>query len=74
MSKLKAGFSSDAVAASSGRTGEPGVCKLRRPGKFWSTGKQGFSRDKSIVGSSLFFIVWPFLFRLEFEGQYYGRC
>jgi hypothetical protein len=45
-----------------------------RPGKFWTTGEQGFPRDKSLEGSSLFFIVWPFLFRLDFEGQYYGRC
>ena len=74
MNKLKAGFSIDAVAVSSGRTGEPVVCELTRPGKFWSAGKQGFSRDKSIDGSSLFFIVWPFLFRLDFEDQYYGRC
>ena len=72
--KLKAGFLSDAVAASSGRTVEPVVLMGAQPGKLRSAAMGWFPRDKSLDGSSLFFIVWPFLFRLAFEDQYYGLC
>jgi hypothetical protein len=65
--KLKAGFSSDAVAASSGRTGEPVVRAVAEPGKLGSPSVRWSPRDKSLDGSSLFFNVWPFPFRLEFE-------
>jgi hypothetical protein len=59
--KLKAGFSSDAEAASSGRTVEPVVLMLTESGKLGSPGMKGFPRDKSLDGSSLFFMVQPFL-------------
>jgi hypothetical protein len=59
--KLKAGFSSDADAASSGRTVEPVVLMLAESGKLGSPGMRGFPRDKSLDGSSLFFMVQPFL-------------
>ena len=72
--RLKAGFSSDAVAASSDRTVEPVVRSLAEPGRYGSPGVRGFPRDKSLDGSSLFFIVWPFPFRLAFEDRYYGLC
>jgi len=72
--KLKAGFSSDAAAASSGRTGEPIVRAVAEPGKLGSPIVRGFPRDKSLDGSSLFFIVRPFLFQLVVEVQYYGLC
>ena len=61
---LKAGFSSDAVAASSGRTVEPVVSTVTESGKLGAPIVEWFPRDKSLDGSSLFFIVWPFLFRL----------
>ena len=72
--KLKAGFSSDAVAESSGRTGEPAVRSLVEPERYGPPGGRGFPRDKSLDGSSLFFLVRPFLPRLDFEDQYYGLC
>ena len=78
--KLKAGFSSDAAAASSGRTVEPVGLMGAQPGKLRSAAMGWFPRDKSLDGSSLFFIVWPFLFRLPQlpgiigEDQYYGLC
>lgn len=72
--KLKAGFSGDAVAVSSGRTGESLVRSVAESGKLGSPIVRGFPRDKLPDGSSLFFIVWPFLFRLDVEAQYYGRC
>ena len=61
------GFSSDAVAASSGRTGEPVVLVPAESGKLGSPGVWWFPRDKPLDGSSLFFIVWPFLFPLGLE-------
>lgn len=78
--KLKAGFSSDAAAASSGRTVEPVGLMGAQPGKLRSAAMGWFPRDKSLDGSSLFFIVWPFLVRLPQlpgiigEDQYYGLC
>ncbi len=72
--KLKVGFSSDAAAVSSGRTGEPVVLTLAEPGKLGVPGVRGLPRDKSLDGSSLFFIVWPFLSSLESKAQYYGLC
>jgi hypothetical protein len=72
--KLKAGFSMDAVAASSVRTVEPAVSMRTDSGKLGSPGMEWFPRDKSIDGSSLFFIVRPFLLPLALEGQYYGLC
>ena len=78
--KLKAGFSSDAAAASSGRTDEPIVRAVAEPGKLGSPIVRGFPRDKSLGGSSLFFIVWPFLFQLPTlfetirEVQYHSLC
>ena len=71
---LKAGFSSDAIAASSDRTVEPVVLTRAESGKLGLPGVRWFPRDKPLDGSSLFFIVRPFLFRLDFEAQYYGLC
>ena len=62
--KLKAGCSADAVTVRPGRDTEPVV----------SSGEEGLPRDKSTDDSSLFFIVRPFLSRLDFEAQYYGLC
>ena len=72
--KLKAGFLSDAVAASSGRTVEPMGLRGGQPGKLRSAAMGWFPRDKSLNGSSLFFIVWPFPFPLALEVRYYGLC
>lgn len=65
--KLKAGFSSDAVTASSDRTVEPLVLMRAESGKLGSPDVRWFPRDKPLDGSSLFFIVWPFLFPLALE-------
>ncbi len=62
--KLKAGFSHDAEAVRPSRDSEPVV----------SSEEEGFPRIEPCDGSSLFFIVWSFLFRLGVEAQYYGRC
>ncbi len=72
--KLKAGFSSDAAAASSDRTGELVVRMVAESDKLGSPIMRGFPRAKSLDGSSLFFIVRPFLFQLVVEVQYYGLC
>ena len=71
---LKAGFSTDTVAVSSGRTVEPEIRKRGESGNLGPPGVRWFPRDKSVDGSSLFFIVWPFLFPLGLEVKYYGRC
>ena len=39
-----------------------------------SSGEEGFPRDETSDGSSLDFIVWSFLSRLDFEAQQYDRC
>ena len=57
--RLKAGFSISAAAVRPGRDNEPVV----------SSGEEGFPRTEPIDGSSLDFIVWPFLSRLAFEDQ-----
>ncbi len=71
---LKAGFSTDAVSASSCRTVEPMVRKRRESDNLGTPGVWWFPRDKSVDGSSLFFIVRPFLFPLALEVKYYGLC
>jgi len=72
--KLKAGFSIDADAASSGRTVEPVVFTLGLPGICRSAGVEGFPRVESIEGSSLFFIVRSFVLSLESTAHYYDLC
>ena len=67
--KLKAGFSFDADAVGPGRDNES-VVSLAELG----LGSEGLPRVKSIDGSSLFFIVRPFLSRLDVEDQYYDLC
>jgi hypothetical protein len=62
-SRLKAGFSVGAAAVRPGRDNE----------LVDSSGEEVFPRIELLDGSS-FFIVRPFLFRLEFEVQYYGLC
>ena len=62
--RLKAGFSLGAGAVRPGRDNEPVV----------SAGAEGFPRDEPSDDSSLFFIVWSFPSRLDFEVRYYDRC
>jgi hypothetical protein len=71
---LKVGFSARAAAVDPGRDSEPVVSMLVSSGKSRSTGIEGFPRSEFADGSSLFFIVRPFVSRLEFEDHYYGFC
>ena len=57
----KAAILSESHPSSSVRTVEPLVLMLAKSGKLGSLGMRGFPRDKSLNGSSLFFMVQPFL-------------
>ena len=49
-----------------GRTGEPVVHMPAESGKLGTPSVRWFPRDKPPDGSSLFFIVWPFLVHLVY--------
>ena len=57
----KAAILSERHPSSSVRTVEPVVLMLAKSGKRGSPGMRGFPRVKSLDGSSLFFMVQPFL-------------
>lgn len=68
--QLKAGFSRSAVAVRPGRDSEPVVWSAT----FEDAVGQWLPRHEMRKDSSLFFIVWSFPSRLEFEFRYYDRC
>ena len=72
--KLKAGCSVRAVAVRPGRDSEPVVSSPAPAGMYRSAGDEGFPRNELTESSSLFFIVWSFPSRLDFEVRYYDLC
>jgi hypothetical protein len=69
--KLKVGCSARAATVRPGRDSEPVVSSLGLAGECCAAGVEVFPRSELVDGSSLFFIVWSFVSRLDFEFHYY---